>query len=58
MYGGWPRSGEIDMVEVRGNRDLSCNGKQIGNRLMGSALHWGPRWDNNQFHRTVWEKYV
>ena len=41
MFGPWPRSGEIDMVEIRGNDDLVCNGKQIGNRLMGSTLHFG-----------------
>ena len=39
-FGPWPRSGEIDMVEIRGNDDLVCNGKQIGNRLMGSTLHF------------------
>jgi hypothetical protein len=25
-YGGWPLSGEIDIVEVRGNRDFVANG--------------------------------
>ena len=28
-FGGWPRSGEIDMVELRGNNDLVCNGQQV-----------------------------
>lgn len=40
-FGAWPRSGEIDMVEIRANDYLVCNGKHIGNRLMGSTLHFG-----------------
>jgi beta-glucanase (GH16 family) len=29
-YGGWPMSGEIDIMESRGNRNLEENGKNIG----------------------------
>jgi hypothetical protein len=29
-YAGWPTSGEIDICESRGNKDLSMNGVQIG----------------------------
>lgn len=36
-YGGWPRSGEIDICESRGNRDYG----HIGVQEMGSTLHWG-----------------
>jgi len=35
-YGGWPRSGEIDITEFRGQR---------GNQILGT-LHFGPAWDN------------
>lgn len=56
-YGGWPRSGEIDLVEIRGNNDLSCGGYPLGNRLMGSTLHWGPDSSQNAYYRTHWEKY-
>lgn len=40
-FGAWPRSGEIDMVEIRSNDDLICSGQHVGNRLMGSTLHFG-----------------
>jgi len=57
-YGQWPRSGEIDLVEVRGNNDFSCGGYPLGNRLMGSTLHWGPAPNQNGFSRTHWEKVL
>lgn len=55
-YGGWPTSGEIDIVESRGNRNLMLNGQQIGTQLMGSTLHWGPDWAHNGYPHTHWEK--
>ena len=36
-YGGWPRSGEIDIMEARGNRKL----RNVGIEYMASTLHWG-----------------
>lgn len=48
VYGGWPNSGEIDIVETRGNRNLTnANGVNIGAEQMGSTLHYGPGWPNN-----------
>jgi hypothetical protein len=29
-YGSWPASGEIDIMESRGNLDLTMDGKNIG----------------------------
>ena len=29
-YGQWPASGEIDIMESRGNRDYTMNGVNIG----------------------------
>jgi hypothetical protein len=40
-FGPWPRSGEIDIVEIRANNDFTCRNKQMGNTLMGSTLHFG-----------------
>jgi beta-glucanase (GH16 family) len=41
-YGIWPASGEIDLVESRGNKNLLQNGVNIGTEQMGSTLHFGP----------------
>ena len=34
-YGGWPQSGEIDIMESRGNRYYG----NLGVEYMGSTLH-------------------
>ena len=46
-FGPWPRSGEIDIVEIRSNDDFTCRNKQVGNKLMGSTLHFGISTSNN-----------
>ncbi|XP_059163529.1 beta-1,3-glucan-binding protein-like [Physella acuta] len=51
-YGGWPRSGEIDIMESRGN-----NG-DIGVGTVSSTLHWGPAWDNNKWDLTHGERHT
>jgi hypothetical protein len=49
-YGEWPNSGEIDIVQSRGN-DITY--KQGGNNVIASCLHFGPNaaldgwWRNN-----------
>lgn len=48
-YGGWPLSGEIDIVESRGN---NYTYKQGGNNVISSALHWGPDSANDAWWRT------
>jgi beta-glucanase (GH16 family) len=37
-YGDWPASGEIDIVESRGNQNYPAG----GSNQFGSTLHWGP----------------
>lgn len=37
-YGDWPSSGEIDVMESRGN----ANYPKCGVNCYGSTLHWGP----------------
>jgi beta-glucanase (GH16 family) len=50
-YGGWPTSGEIDIMESRGNLNYpKANGG--GPETFGSTLHWGSDWTTNQFWRT------
>jgi len=41
-YGQWPASGEIDIVESRGNDKLMFDGKEIGANSAGTTVHWGP----------------
>lgn len=48
-YGTWPRSGEIDIMESRGNNHSYAQG---GNNIISSALHWGPTTANDGWWRT------
>ena len=50
-YGGWPTSGEIDIMESRGNVGYP---RQYGGgpETFGSTLHWGSDWTTNQFYKT------
>jgi len=57
-YGGWPASGEIDIVESRGNRDLTDQGGiHKGVNAAGTTLHWGPFWPYNGFDKTTNERH-
>jgi beta-glucanase (GH16 family) len=49
-YGGWPRSGEIDIVEIIGNRDFNCSGGRRDISHMGCAMHWGTAWNQNRYY--------
>ena len=42
-YGGWPVSGEVDIMEARGNRNLTANGQPVGVQKMGVTIHFGPK---------------
>ncbi|KAI9817425.1 MAG: hypothetical protein M1827_001034 [Pycnora praestabilis] len=48
-YGPWPESGEIDIMESRGNNYTYAQG---GDNIMSSALHWGPNTANDAWWRT------
>ncbi|KAL8713824.1 MAG: hypothetical protein Q9225_006688 [Loekoesia sp. 1 TL-2023] len=48
-YGDWPKSGEIDIAESRGNNYTYGQG---GNNIISSALHWGPNEANDAWWRT------
>lgn len=56
VYGGWPRSGEIDLMEGRGNRNLFNGNTNVGTEQIGSTLHFGPQWDVNGFMTAHYEK--
>ncbi|XP_061171412.1 beta-1,3-glucan-binding protein-like [Saccostrea echinata] len=43
VYGSWPRSGEIDVMEARGNRLMNTDtGINRGIHQIASTLNWGP----------------
>ncbi|XP_050710145.1 beta-1,3-glucan-binding protein-like isoform X1 [Eriocheir sinensis] len=50
-YGEWPASGEIDIVECRGNDRYGS----INNQVCSSAMHWGPFWTQDFFDMTTTE---
>jgi len=50
VYGVWPRSGEIDIAESRGNDASYANG---GIDTFTSTLHWGPASGFDAFWRTT-----
>jgi beta-glucanase (GH16 family) len=60
-YGVWPRSGEIDIAESRGN-DIYY--RQGGNDVVSSTLHWGPDaaddawWRNNVKRQALHTTYA
>jgi beta-glucanase (GH16 family) len=49
-YGAWPKSGEIDIMESRGN---SRGYPEGGRNLHYSTLHWGPSTMNDAYWRTT-----
>jgi hypothetical protein len=48
-YGSWPTSGEIDIMESRGN---PTSEGLLGHNTFGSTLHWGPHWFENMYPAT------
>jgi hypothetical protein len=52
VYGAWPRSGEIDIMESRGNAG------DLGVGAVSSTLHWGPDAGNNRYSLTHGEKHA
>ncbi len=55
-YGGWPASGEMDIMESRGNLDYVCGDVHEGHQKMGSTLHWGPDSSQNAYYLTSWSQ--
>ncbi|MDE5642586.1 MAG: glycoside hydrolase family 16 protein [Muribaculaceae bacterium] len=51
---GWPRSGEIDIVEM-GHSNGFNNG--VGDRFFNGACHWGPGWPNASYAKDATRSY-
>ncbi|CAM9483297.1 unnamed protein product [Chrysoparadoxa australica] len=49
VYGHWPRSGEIDLMESRGNPPTYGG---AGYDKFGSTLHWGRNWKDDRYDMT------
>jgi uncharacterized protein (DUF2147 family) len=55
VYGTWPRSGEMDIVESKGNDDyVDGNGRNVGNTKTVSIVRCGP--DGGHQNVFIWEK--
>lgn len=48
VYGDWPRSGEIDIAEFRGNQWQYPEGRDF----VSSTLHWGPDYQHDAYMKT------
>jgi beta-glucanase (GH16 family) len=51
-WGSWPQSGEIDIMEARGNQNYDGVVHQGGSDSFGSTLHWGPYYAENGYALT------
>jgi len=54
LYGSWPKSGESDIVESRGNDPETYSG---GRDTASSALHWGLDFNTDMFLQTTNKRY-
>lgn len=52
VYGAWPKSGEIDIAESRGN---DARDYPMGDNLVSSALHWGTATQNDRWRMSYGE---
>ncbi|ORY92815.1 concanavalin A-like lectin/glucanase domain-containing protein [Leucosporidium creatinivorum] len=51
VYGSWPASGEIDIVESKGNQVTHV--KQQNRNSIRSSLHWGPATGLDRYSKTT-----
>uniref|UniRef100_A0A6P7GVM9 Beta-1,3-glucan-binding protein-like n=1 Tax=Diabrotica virgifera virgifera TaxID=50390 RepID=A0A6P7GVM9_DIAVI len=57
--GDWISSGEIDIMETRGNKELiKPNGQNIGTPLLSTNLHWGANAQTNRYAQTHYETTI
>ncbi|KAF5021881.1 hypothetical protein F66182_6072 [Fusarium sp. NRRL 66182] len=52
VYGEWPKSGEIDIAESRGN---NARHYPMGDNIVTSALHWGTAIQNDRWRMSYGE---
>jgi hypothetical protein len=55
VYGGWPRSGKLKIMESKGNDDyVDSRGEHVGNTMMLSGLRCGL--DAAHQNKFLWKK--
>uniref|UniRef100_A0A336MM97 CSON001919 protein n=1 Tax=Culicoides sonorensis TaxID=179676 RepID=A0A336MM97_CULSO len=52
VYGGWPNSGEIDIMESRGTDQILRGTEELGNRRVMQTLHFGKYHQFTETHNT------
>lgn len=58
-YGDWPASGEIVLLEARGNRQLKDQADEsVGNDQVTSTLHFGPSYNQNGWRKAHFAKAI
>ncbi|CAI7608215.1 unnamed protein product [Penicillium manginii] len=50
VYGEWPKSGEIDIIEGRGN---DAETYSLGDNIVTSTLHWGTTYLNDAYLKST-----
>lgn len=50
VYGPWPKSGEIDLIEARGN---DAETYSLGNNIVASTMHWGTTYLNDAYLKST-----
>lgn len=56
VYGSWPQSGEIDLLESRGNRELLLNSVDVGDNQFASTLNFGTKSTNSAWRTSHFTK--
>lgn len=51
---GWPRSGEIDIVEMGNSNGINAGTQE---RYFNGACHWGPGWPNASYAKDTTKSY-
>ena len=55
VYGGWPRSGKLDIMESKGNDNyVNSRGEHVGNTMIESVLRCGL--DGAHQNKFLWKK--
>lgn len=57
VYGSWPNSGEIDIMESRGNDQIQAGDEEIGNQRALQTIHFGKHHEHTETNNNVDEGF-